>query len=121
MTISRKRAQEYADQLLARPRSEVPVSLRRTSTGVTLLHEGRALTRCHASRVGNLQAVFMAQALGVNLPERGSTVSTEVSTGVLFRALSISALNLRQPEARMLLTELLATAAVQRGAEAVTA
>ncbi len=118
MDSSRKRAQDYAERLLSRPRGDLQVTLSRGRTGVSLLHEKRVLTHCHNSRVGQLQAVFMAEALGLRLPPDGGRATAEVSTGVLFRALSISSLDLRKPEARRLLRELLDTAAIQRGASA---
>ncbi len=116
MAISRKRAQDYAEAVLDRPRGETPVTLRRHKSGCTLLYRGRALTKTHASQVGALQAEFMAQALGVELPaEAGGSVSTRLGTGALYRAIAISSLDLRRPEARVLLGQLLSTAALQRG------
>ena len=116
MAISRKRAQDYAETVLNRPRGETPVTLRRHKSGCTLLYQGRALTKTHASQVGELQAEFMAQALGVELPaEVGGSVSTRLGTGALYRAIAISSLDLRKPEARVLLGQLLSTAAMQRG------
>ena len=59
----------------------------------------------------------MAEALGVELPENnGETVEAFVSSGVLYRAVAISSLDLRKPEPRVLLGRLLGTAALQRGA-----
>lgn len=114
MAISRRRAQDYAERVLAHPRSDIPVTLKRGKGGVTLLHQGRAVTKCHASRVGALQAAFMAQALGVELPPPGGRVSTQVPGGVLYRAVAISTLDIRRPEARTVLAQLLATAELQR-------
>jgi hypothetical protein len=116
MAISRKRAQDYAERVLARPRSDYQVTLQRGKRGTTLLYRGRALTKCHASRVGALQAAFVAQALGVALPAQGSSVMTQVPSGVLFRAVAISSLDLRRPEARKVLVQLLAVAEMQRTA-----
>ena len=114
MAISRKRAQDYAEQVLSKPRGDIPLTLKRTRSGVTLLHKGRAVTRCHASKVGELQAAFMAQALGVELPGLDARVTTEVPGGVLYRAVAISTLDLRRPEAREVLAHHLATAEMQR-------
>ena len=117
MAISRKRAQTYAEALFRRPRSDTPVTLRRNRNGYVLLHGGRALTKTHASKVGETQVAFMAEALGVDLPQGiGEEVRTQVATGVLYRAIAISSLDLRRPEARVLLGQLIQTALMQRSA-----
>ena len=117
MAISRRQAQQHAEALLQRPRSDTPVVLRRNRNGYVLLHAGRALTKTHASKVGETQAAFMAEALGVDLPQgTGDEVRTQVATGVLYRAIAISSLDLRKPEARVLLGQLIQTALMQRSA-----
>ena len=115
MAISRRRAQDFAESVLNRPRGETPVTLRRYRSGCTLFYGRRALTKTHASRVGELQAEFMAQALGLEVPRLGGSASTRIASGALYRAIAISSLDLRRPEARVLLGELLSTAAMQRG------
>ena len=114
MGISRSKAQDYAEEILEKPRSAIPLILKRSKSGVTLLHRGRAVTKCHATGVGKLQAEFMAEALGAELPELGSSTSIEVPAGVFYRAIAISSLDLRKPEARVLLEQYLATAQMQR-------
>ncbi|MYF64618.1 MAG: hypothetical protein F4185_01140 [Chloroflexi bacterium] len=58
----------------------------------------------------------MALALGIDLPQEvGGEVSTKVGSGVLYRAIGASSLDLRRPEAQIVLEQLLATAALQRG------
>ncbi len=114
MSISRRRAQDYAERVLARPRSEIPVTLKRGKGGVTLLYRGRAVTKCHASRVGAMQAAYLARALGVEVPAPGGRVTTQIPGGVLYRAVAISTLDLRRPEAREVLARLLVTAEMQR-------
>lgn len=114
MSISRKRAQDYAEQVLERPRSEMPITLKRGRSGATLLHRGRALTKCYASKVGAMQLAYMAEALGVGVPPVGGEVSTNVPGGVLYRAIAISSLDLRRETDRKLLAQLLATAQMQR-------
>ncbi len=116
MAISRTKAQDYAEQVLNRPGGETPVTLRHHKSGFTLLHRGKALTKTHASAVGWLQAEFMALALGVEQPPVGESVSTKVASGLLYRAVAISSLDLRKPEARVVLAQLMRTAAMQRGA-----
>ena len=58
----------------------------------------------------------MAEALGVEVPPLGSSVDARVSTGVLWRAISISCLDLRKRESFLILERLLAEADMQRGA-----
>ena len=119
MAISRTKALDYAERLINRPRhpGETPVTVRRNKNGYTLLYNRRALTKTHASGVGAMQAQAMALALGVDLPQEvGDEVSTKVGSGVLYRAIGASSLDLRRPEAHVVLEQLLATAALQRGA-----
>ena len=115
MSITRKRALDYAEQVISVPRGRVTVTLRQRKEGVTLLHNRRALTKCYLNRSGMRSAVFMAQALGVKIPPLGSLVKTQVSTGVLWRAISISCLNFRKRESYVLLERLLDEAAMMRG------
>ena len=114
MSLSRKRALEYADQVIAAPKAHVRVTLRQRYHGVTLLHEGKALTKCHLSRSGMRAARYMSESLGVNIPPLGSSVEARVSTGVLWRAISISCLDFRKSESYTLLERLLDEAAMQR-------
>ena len=117
MALSRTKALDYAERLINRPRGETPVTIRRNKNGYTLLHDGRALTKTHASGVGALQAQAMADALGAPLPQEvGEETTAKVGTGVLYRAIGASSLDLRRPEAQVVLQQLLATAALQRGA-----
>jgi hypothetical protein len=81
---------------------------------VTLLHNHRALTRCYINRSGMRGAYFMAQALGVQLPPLGGEVRAQVSTGVLWRAISVSCLDFRKQESWLLLERLLDEAATMR-------
>ncbi len=114
MGVSRKKALEYADRLMARPRSALELELRRNRTGVTLLHEGRAVTHCYNTRVGLAQAQEMAVALGVPFPEIGASVKATVPNGTFFRVIAISALPLDIPEARTLLERYQEEAAMAR-------
>lgn len=117
MALSRTKALDYAERLINRPRGETPVTIRRNKNGYTLLHNGRALTKTHASGVGALQAQAMADALGAPLPQEvGEETTAKVGTGVLYRAIGASSLDLRRPESQVVLQQLLATAALQRGA-----
>jgi hypothetical protein len=113
MAVSRRKATSYAERLLDRPVRDVPVVLRHGKGGVTLLHKGKAITRCHATAPGKLAAELVAMALGVPLPPIGESVKTSVSTGVLFRAVSIAGIDPRMPEAQPLLERLIHEAADQ--------
>ncbi|GBD10951.1 hypothetical protein HRbin23_00601 [bacterium HR23] len=115
MAVSRKRALAYAERVLAVPRARLTVTLRQGKGGVTLLYKGRALTRCPLSPNGIPSAVFMASALGVQVPPLGQKVQAEVSTGVLWRAISISCLDFRKPASYVLLERLLEEAEALRG------
>jgi hypothetical protein len=114
VAISRKKALEHAEGLIAVPRSRLTVVLRQRKGGVTLLHNRRALTRCYITRSGMRSAYFMARALGVKIPPLGGSVQTQVSTGLLWRAVSISCLDLRREASWPLLERLLAEAAMMR-------
>ena len=46
-----------------KPSTSTPVTLRRHKNGVTLLYQGRALTKTHASKVGALQAELRKRGL----------------------------------------------------------
>ena len=115
MSVSRKRALEYAYTIVSVPRAHVIVYLRQAKEGVTLLHRGRALTKCYINRSGMRAARYMAEALGVAVPPLGGSVEARVSTGVLWRAISISCLDFRKKESFVLLERLLEEASLQRG------
>ena len=114
MSVSRRKAWIFAEQLLDKPSGSVAVELRHSRSGVSLLHNGRVLTKCYHSRIGRLAADFVALALGTPLPVEGKSEYTSVTTGVLFRAISISNLDIRIPEARVLIERLLSEASDQR-------
>ena len=63
-----------------------------------------------------MQAKLVAMVLGVALPEVGMSVETRVPSGVLYRAIAVSSLDIRRPEALAVLGQLMNTAAMQRGA-----
>ena len=115
MSVSRQRALEYADSIVSVPRAHVRVTMRQVKGGVTLLHQGRALTKCYINRSGMRAARFMAEALGVEVPPLGGSVESTVSTGVLWRAISISCLDFRKKESLSLLERMLKEANMQRG------
>lgn len=115
MSVSRKKALEYAEYLISEPKAHVVVALRQNKSGVTLLYKGKALTKCYITSSGIRAATFMAQALGVKVPPLGSSVQARVSTGVLWRAISISCLDFRKKESYILLERMLEEAEMMRG------
>lgn len=121
MAISRARALDYADTVISTPRAHLTVTLRQGKGAVTLLLGRRALTKCYINRSGMRAAIYMAKALGVQVPPLGQSVEARVSTGVLWRAVSISCLNLRRKESYPLLERLLEEAEMQRGDSGVEA
>ncbi len=95
MATSRKKALEYAYSLIERPRAHLRVELAQVSNGVVLRHNGRVLTRVYLNRSGMNAAAAMAEALGVQIPRAGESVTTLASTGLLYRALAISQIDFR--------------------------
>ena len=93
MSTSRAKAWVYAEKLLARPQRRIEVTLRSGKSGVSLLHERRAMVVCLNTRIGRLQAELVARALGVELPDVGESVAVGVSSGVLHRVMSISTMD----------------------------
>ncbi len=115
MAASREKAMAYGEKLVAHPRSSLPVTLRQTKGGVTLLHKGKAVTRCYITPSGIRAATLMAKALGVKVPPLGKSVAASVSTGVIWRAISLSALDYRKEESYVVAERLLEEAEAMRG------
>lgn len=114
MAVSRNKALGYAEKLLSIPRARLEVKLRQGKTAVVLSHRGRTLTKCYINRSGLEAAFYTARALGVSVPPLGSSVGAQVSTGVLWRAISISCLNFARRESYELLERLLSEAETMR-------
>jgi hypothetical protein len=115
MAVSRRKAIERGQAAIERPKGAMEITLYRGKGGVTLRYRGAVVARTLDSRTGWMLAPFLADALGVDLPPPGDKVKATVSSGVLYRILSMSTLDLRQPEARQLLEYLLAEAQQMRG------
>jgi hypothetical protein len=99
MSLSRKKALEYAYSLIEVPRAHVRVTLKQTGDGVSVLHGRRVLTRVFLNRSGMNAAAAIAEAIGVPLPKLGESKSALVSSGLLYRVLALSQLDFRKPEA----------------------
>lgn len=115
MGTSRKRALEYAYELLSQPRSHMRVELRQVSDGVVLKHGRRVLTKVYLNRSGMNAAVAMAEALGIRVPPKGQAVTARVSTGLLYRVLSISQLDFKNEASFELASNLIEEADQMRG------
>jgi hypothetical protein len=105
---------DYADELISVPRAHVVLELRQDDAGLKLLHQDRPLVECRLTREGMAAAGYMAKALGVKIPPLGQSVTARVSTGVLFRAVSISSLDFKNEESFKLLDRWLEEAESQR-------
>jgi hypothetical protein len=106
---------ERGQEAIERPKAQMEITLSHGKTGLTVRYQGKAVTRIHASEAGKRIAPYVAEALGVGLPPVGGRVKATVSSGVMFRVLSISSLDLRWPEADTLLLYLLDEAEAMRG------
>ena len=106
---------DYATELLDAPRAHLALELKQDEEGLKLLHGGKTLVECYLTREGMAAGAYMAQALGVRVPAAGESVVSRVSTGVLFRALSIATLDFGVEESFVLLERWLEEADMQRG------
>lgn len=105
---------DYGDQLVSVPRAHLRMELLQTTDGLFLTHEGKSVLECYLTEDGMLIAGFVAKALGVNIPAMDQPIPIRVSTGVLYRALGISYLDLHNKESYTILERLLEEAAMQR-------
>ena len=115
MSISRKKALEYAYELIEVPRAHLRVQLKQSKEGVSLSYRGRVMTKVYMNRSGMNAAAAMAEALGVPIPKLGEIVSALVSTGTLYRVLALSELDYRKPESFEVAARLIDDAVDQRG------
>ena len=109
------RVTDYADELISVPRALLSLDLRQDENSLKLLHQGNLLVECRLTREGMVASAYMAQALGAKIPPLGQSVPARVSTGVLFRAVSIATLDYDVRESFHLLDRLLEEAELQRG------
>ena len=93
MTTPQDEAWDYAEQLLARPQRRIAVTLSRGEAETRLLHDDNAMVICPNDDLGRTQAQLVARALGIALPEVGSSETVGVSSGVLHRVMSISTMD----------------------------
>ena len=115
MSEAHARVSEYADDLMSVPSAHLALELSQDESGLKLQYRGRSLVECDLSQEGMAAAGYMAKALGAKIPSLGESVTARVSTGVLFRAVSISSLDLSNEESFVLLERWLEEAEMQRG------
>ena len=106
---------DYAEELMSVPRAHVRMEYSQTTSGVQLTHEGNDLVRCPLTRSGMAAAGFMSQAMGVELPTLNETINVRVSTGVLFRVITIAGLDFENDASFAILDRMLEEAELQRG------
>ena len=106
---------DYAEELMSVPRAHVRMEYSQTNSGVVLTHEGNELVKCPLTRSGMAAAGFMSQAMGVELPTLNETVNVRVSTGVLFRVITIAGLDFENDASFAILDRMLEEAELQRG------
>ena len=106
---------DYADELMSVPRAHVALELAQDDGGLKLSHDGKMVVECYLTREGMIAATYMAQALGTKVPPLGESVKARVSTGVLFRAVSIASLDYNNDASYVLLERWLEEAEQQRG------
>jgi hypothetical protein len=114
MSINKSQIQDNAEVVLSHPSSRILVTLKRNKSFVSLVTGKNIIARCRGSRVGLWTAAFMAESLGVDLPNVDESISIYVSSGVLWRAVGISSLNLKVKESRTVLKRYLEEAQAQR-------
>ncbi|MED5429566.1 MAG: hypothetical protein VX383_07900 [Chloroflexota bacterium] len=106
---------DYAEELMSVPRAHVRMEYSQTNSGVVLTHEGNELVKCPLTRSGMAAAGFMSQAMGVELPTLNETINVRVSTGVLFRVITIAGLDFENDASFAILDRMLEEAELQRG------
>ena len=111
---------DYAQELITVPRAHLRMELSQDDNGLTLTHDGQTLVQCPLTSEGMMAGGFMAKALGTRIPPLGESVPVRVSTGVLFRAISIADLDYTKPESSIVLERLLEEADDQRRTRGVS-
>lgn len=106
---------DYADELLDTPRAHLALELKQGEGGLALLYQGKTLVECFLTMEGMAAGAYMAKALGVDIPAASESVAVRVSTGVLFRAVSVASLDLSIDESFVLLERWMEEAEMQRG------
>jgi hypothetical protein len=106
---------QYAEDLISIPRAHVRMEFSQDEMGILLTHDENLLVRCPLTQYGMAAAGFMSEAMGVKIPALGESTPVRVSTGVLFRVISIAQLDYSIEESMVILTRMLEEAELQRG------
>lgn len=106
---------DYADELISVPRAHITLKIYQDDAGLKLLHQDKTLVECRLTKEGMIAAGYMTEALGAQVPPLGEFVLARVSTGVLFRAVSIASLDFSNEDSYELLGRWLEEAKMQRG------
>ncbi len=106
---------DYAEDLISVPRSHLVLEMTQDDAGIKLKHLGKTLVECYLTPEGMATSNYIAKALGIHIPPLGDSAHARVSTGVLFRAVSIASLDFKNNQTFFLLERLLEEAEMQRG------
>tara|TARA_B100001123_G_C15345942_1_gene1037317 strand:+ start:18927 stop:19292 length:366 start_codon:yes stop_codon:yes gene_type:complete len=106
---------DYADELISTPRAHLRLELKNENGSFVVTHNTNILLRCKLNKIGTIASGFIAESLGVSMPDSGSTISARVSTGVLYRTVGIASLDYQSDASYVLLDRLLSEAEMQRG------
>ena len=106
---------DYADELISVPRAHLRLELKNENDSFVVTHDNNILLRCNLDKTGTIASGFIAESLGVAMPDSGSTISARVSTGVLYRTVGIASLDYQSDASYVLLDRLLTEAEMQRG------
>ena len=115
MSEKHAKISQYADEVMSVPRAHLRLELHQDNEGLKLTHNKRVIVECSLTREGMAAGGYMAKALGVKIPPLGAASTARVSTGVMFRAVSIAALDFTKEESFVLLDRLIEEAEMQRG------
>ena len=107
---------DFAQELVATPRAHITIELRQEIERLSITYQDIPLIVCRITREGMTVASYIARALGVKIPQLHKPTTVKISTGVLFRVISIASLDFGIEESYLLLERWLEEADLQRGA-----
>ena len=115
MTEQSVQITDYAEELISTPRAHLRLDLRQDASGLSISYQDNLVIHCPLTREGMIAAGYVVKALGQKVPPLGESVTARVSTGVLFRVISIASLDFKIEESYILLDRWLEEAELQRG------
>ena len=107
---------DYAEDLISVPRAHLVLEMTQEKSGMKLKHQNQIILECSLTRDGMAASNYIAKSLGIKIPVLGESINARVSTGVLFRAISIASLDFNNDQSFLMLDRLLEEAEMQRGA-----